>query len=71
MVCNEHVIIFKDNITVAYSGISRPAPAAGRYKFLVQSRQAQLVTSLGTVPQAGLCWPYRPCWSSFSLQGDL
>ena len=55
MVCNEHVIIFKDNMTVTYSGISRPAPAAGRCKFVVQSRQAQLVTSLGTLPQAGLC----------------
>lgn len=32
-----------------------PVPALGRCKFLVQGCQAQQVTSLGTLLQAGLC----------------
>lgn len=55
IVCNEHVIIFKDNMAITYKGISRAAPAPGRCKFLVQGRQAPQVTSLGTLPQAEQC----------------
>lgn len=60
MVGSERVTVFKDSMAPPSCGISRPAPAPSRHKFLAQGGQAPQVTSLGTLPQAGWGFCYCP-----------